>query len=156
MKILVLSDSHGYLNYIHRAISTEKPDHVIHLGDHSRDADQISADYPTISLTGLRGNCDLYDIFSPEQVNLEFSGVKILAVHGHTYNVKTGLLRFFMAAKEKAVHVALFGHTHCALCEKKDGIWLLNPGSCNIHSKGNYGIIEIAGSVVTCEIKTLE
>ena len=156
MKILVLSDSHGYLNHIDSAISIEKPDHVIHLGDHSADADRISVKYPYLPVVSVKGNCDFYDLITPELAILEYSGVRVMAVHGHSYNVKNSPLRLYMAAKEKAVHVALFGHTHCAFCEKKDNIWLLNPGTCGINSKGTYGIIHVHGGNVTCSIKTTE
>ena len=155
MKILVLSDSHGFLNYMCQAIQAEKPDYLIHLGDHSSDAEELKELYPTLSLLSVRGNCDPFDFHIPEFSITVCDNFRIMAVHGHRYGVKSGLLRLVMAAKEKAVHIALFGHTHCAYCENYDGIWLLNPGSCGIRSHGTYGVIEIVNSSVNCVVKTL-
>ena len=41
VKVLVFSDSHGYNMAMAYAIEREKPDAVIHLGDHTDDADDI-------------------------------------------------------------------------------------------------------------------
>ena len=38
MKLLVLSDSHKRMQYMYQAVEREKPDLIIHLGDHDRDA----------------------------------------------------------------------------------------------------------------------
>ena len=89
-------------------------------------------------------------------ITVDFDGIRILATHGHKYGVKSNLLRFLMAAKENAVQIALFGHTHCAYCELIDDIWLLNPGSCGYRSRGTYGIIEISDHKITCSIKELK
>ena len=155
MKILVVSDSHGYLDYIHRAIAIEQPDRLIHLGDHSRDADQIKNDFPTLPIVVVKGNCDFYDPCTPECADLSYRDVKIFATHGHMYNVKSSLLRLYMAAKEKAVHVALFGHTHCAMCEMNNDVWLMNPGSCGINSTGPYGIVEIVEGSLSCSLRSV-
>ena len=103
----------------------------------------------------VRGNCDYYDIVTQDSAIAVFDFVRCLAVHGHKYGVKNGLLRFYMAAKENAVQVALFGHTHCAYCEEKDGIWLLNPGSCGSFGRGTYGLVYVCHGNVQCEIKYL-
>jgi len=156
MKILIVSDSHGCVDPIRWAIALERPDYLIHLGDHSRDADKIIQEYSKLPVVSVRGNCDYADFITQEQANLILDGIKIFAVHGHTYHVKNSLLRLYMAAKEKNVHVALFGHTHIPFCELKEGLWLLNPGSCGRNSRQTYGIIEISRGEVGCKIKTLE
>lgn len=150
MKILVLSDSHGCTEYMEQAVRWEKPDCVIHLGDHAADAEQLQRLHPMMPMIRVRGNCDFSDFDEHESREAVYDGVRILAVHGHRYGVKSGLLRLFMAAKEKTVHVALFGHTHCAYCEKKDGIWLMNPGACGGFGRRSYGIVEIAGGSAQC------
>ena len=48
MKILVLSDSHHDLTYMRRAIALERPNLIFHLGDHIRDAEDLSMAFPTI------------------------------------------------------------------------------------------------------------
>ena len=41
MKYLVLSDSHGNVDNMVRAVEREKPDGIIHLGDCWRDAEEL-------------------------------------------------------------------------------------------------------------------
>ena len=154
MKILVLSDSHGTLRYMQTAIEVNSPNYIIHLGDHSRDIEELKRMYPMLPITCVRGNCDFSDIDAPEQRLAEYDGIRIMMTHGHRYGVKNGLLRYYMAAKENQVDIALFGHTHLAYCEEKDGLWLLNPGSCG-SVRPTCGIIEISGGKVVCRNKAI-
>ena len=154
MKILVFSDSHGSVNFMCSAIDTEKPDSVIHLGDCTGDAAYLCEKYPFLPVVSVKGNCDYADFMTPEQREYMYDSIKILCVHGHNYGVKAGLLRLYLAAKEKTVHIALFGHTHCAFCENRDNIWMMNPGTCRAGSRQTYGIIEISNGSAVCRIKT--
>ena len=154
MKILVLSDSHGSLRYMQLAIEASRPNYIIHLGDHSRDAEELKNLYPMLPITYVRGNCDFTDIDVPEQRLAEYDGVRILMSHGHRHGVKSTLLRYYMAAKENQMNVALFGHTHLTYCEEKDGLWLLNPGSCG-SIRPTCGIIEISNGEILCQIKAI-
>ena len=151
MKILVFSDSHRTLKYMQEAIETEKPDHVIHLGDHSRDAEELRREYPMLPVLSVRGNCD-YDPTERELAVAEIGGFRFFAAHGHRYGVKQGLLSFELAAREATADVALFGHTHCGYCEHYNHLWILNPGSCGSGSKPSYGIIEIKNGRLDCQL----
>lgn len=152
MKLLVFSDSHGITKYMKEAIETEKPDYVIHLGDHTRDADAIRLQYPELPLVSVRGNCD-FDASVPDQLLLEWDGVRVLMAHGHRYSVKSGLLRLALGAREAQADMALFGHTHLAYCAQEGGCWLFNPGTCGLVGRGpTYGVIEIRKGVPTCSI----
>lgn len=138
------------------AVETEHPDAVIHLGDVVRDAEELERRYPSLPVIKVRGNCD-YDVFDlPEQRVLELGGVRFLVSHGHRYGVKAGLLRYWMAARENQVDVALFGHTHCAYCEEKSGIYLLNPGSCGAGARLSYGMVSILDKKPVCNVCMLE
>lgn len=154
MKLLILSDSHGVLEHMVEAIAAEQPDYLIHLGDHSRDADELGRQFPYLPILSVQGNCD----FGPgqQQALAEYGGVRVLAVHGHRYGVKSGLLRYFYAAKENQVDVALFGHTHQAYCEARDGLWLLNPGTCGGTCRPTCGVIEICNGQASCTIKEIQ
>lgn len=154
MKILVLSDSHRVMRFMEQAVSQERPDYIIHLGDYTRDADALRRSFPEIPLASIRGNCD-FDADRPEQLVGDWGGVRLLLTHGHRYNVKTGLLRLSFAAKEAQVDVALFGHTHCAFCELHNDVWLLNPGSCGA-GQPSYGLIRIENKTPVCEIHTFD
>ena len=156
MKLLVFSDTHGYIENMIMAVEAECPTHVIHLGDHTADVSSLRRRFPMIPVLSVRGNCDYGDFKTQESVTADFDGIRVFAAHGHKYGVKNHLLRFLMAAKEKAVHIALFGHTHCAHCEFVDGIWLLNPGTCGYRSRGTYGVIEIENHNATCTLRMVE
>ena len=58
MKVLVFSDSHGYNMSMAYAIEREKPDAVLHLGDHTDDADDIRRAFPALTIYHVRGNND--------------------------------------------------------------------------------------------------
>jgi len=151
LKILVLSDSHRTMQYMMDAIDIEHPDYVIHLGDHVGDADALSQHYPLLPVLSVKGNCD-FEPNGRELALTEYGGIRIMAAHGHRYGVKSGLLRYVLAAKENQADVALFGHTHHAMCEKYEEIWLLNPGSCGYCSQPTYGLVEIHNHSVSCSI----
>ena len=59
MKYLVLSDSHGNVDNMARAVEREKPDGIIHLGDCWRDAEELHELFPRLPLEQVPGNCDL-------------------------------------------------------------------------------------------------
>ena len=154
MKILVLSDSHRAEKPMLDAVRRERPDAIIHLGDHASDAQVLSSEFPLLPLSVVRGNCDLFEDNVPESVLMNWEGVRIFATHGHRYGVKSNVLRLYYAAMEKEAEVILFGHTHIPYCEESDGVWLLNPGSCG-RSRPSYGIIEIENGIPLCRVEEL-
>ena len=155
MKLLLLSDSHGCDRYMIRAVERLQPTHVIHLGDHTRDAEDLRRVFPMLPVVSVRGNCD-YGDNTPEQRLVDFDGVRVLMCHGHRHGVKSGLLRYSMAARENQVDVALFGHTHLAYCEEYQGFWLLNPGSCGLCASPSCGVVEISNGKASCRIVRLD
>ena len=118
MKIIVLSDTHGY----EAAGIFDGADAVIHLGDCF--SDEIHTNLP---IYRVKGNCDAEN--APTEQLLELCGRKIFITHGHLYGVKQSLNRLYYRAEELGADAALFGHTHAAFCERVGNILLLNPGS---------------------------
>lgn len=151
MKLLVFSDSHREMTHMAQAVRQERPDTLLHLGDHIADAYRLREEFPTLPLCAVRGNCDWYDT-EPEEALLRFGDFRLYLTHGHRQGVKTGLLRLRYTALEKGVDVALFGHTHLPYCEKEQGIWLLNPGACG-GVRPSYGVIRIEDGSIHCEVK---
>lgn len=111
------------------AIELESPDYVFHLGDHDRDAERLSDEYPTIPMVWVRGNCDGWSD-SPLTRVVPLGGLRFFLCHGHTYGVKYGYLRAVYAAMEQEADVLLFGHTHSPLHETEGDLILVNPGTC--------------------------
>lgn len=89
MKYLVLSDSHGHVDNIVRAVEREKPDGIIHLGDCWRDAEELHELFPRLPLEQVPGNCDFGRFEALERV-LILDDHRVLIAHGHTMGVKTG------------------------------------------------------------------
>lgn len=141
-KVLVLSDSHGDVEAMARAVEQEKPDLILHLGDLCRDYDELQRRLPvTQAMQNVCGNCDGFTEV-PDQRVLLVEGKRILMMHGHRYEVKLGYSRAMWAAREAEAEILLCGHTHIALDRELMGLHILNPGSCR-GSRGTYGIIEL-------------
>lgn len=143
-KILVLSDSHGNLNNMAYAVRKCMPDVIYHLGDCWSDATQLHSMFPDIPMERVPGNCDYQN--EPEERILFVEGKTLLLCHGHRYAVKSSYLSLELAAKEKGVDIALFGHTHKVFYDRHNGLALFNPGS--IGSPGyqippSYGVLTL-------------
>ncbi len=153
-KILVLSDSHASLFLMRQAISTLKPDAVVHLGDHYDDGLAMAEEFPHIPFHLVPGNCDRYRCPDWEVAMkcYDVCGVRLFMTHGHNYAVKASQYRLLLEARHFHAQAALYGHTHCPDChQEEDGLWVLNPGSCG--GSGTVGLIETGESkILTCRI----
>ena len=54
MKVLVLSDSHGNVSNMIRAVEREAPRMILHLGDCWRDAERLRDRFPEIGRASCR------------------------------------------------------------------------------------------------------
>lgn len=152
MKLLILSDSHGEQEPMRIAVRRERPDAVLHLGDHAADTFELAQEFYALPISYVRGNCDFSFPPCAETYLRTLEGVRVFGAHGHRYGVKQGLLRFCLAAREQGAGLALFGHTHSPLCEQQDGFWLLNPGACSGRVP-TYGVAELRDGAVQCRIR---
>ena len=180
MKLFIASDLHGsayYCRQLLRAYEEEKAKRMVLLGDllYHGPRNDLPREYAPMEVIAMlnerkqeiysvRGNCEA----EVDQMVLEFpvladymllfSGKKVIyATHGHIYNEKK-------LPPMKEGDALLHGHTHVLRCEKKDGIWILNPGSVAIPKEGNpptyavlnkgvFTIKDFAGNVVReCEL----
>ena len=155
MRILVFSDSHGRIHNCLRAIESAGPiDHILHLGDTSRDTEDLGILCPNTPITYVCGNCDFCAGESTEKV-IELGGKKLFLCHGHSRGVKEGLGDLAHAAK--GADLALFGHTHEVFDGEVDGVHLFNPGSISLPASGapSFGILTIMGGMLSVAHKTL-
>ena len=149
-RIIVVSDTHRHLEHITRVLDNIIDfDMIIHLGDNVADAKSLERLYPDKKLVAVQGNTDMPTPYAPVEIFREIEGVPILITHGHLFGVKTDTNRIFYRGKELGAEVVLFGHTHIPLCQKEEGIYLLNPGGYNSYSR-SIGIIEIENSRARC------
>lgn len=155
MKVLVLSDSHSGLSFMRRCIDVIRPDAMVHLGDYFDDGQTMAEAFPHIPMHQVPGNCDRNRLvrYYPEVICYDLFGAKIYMTHGHMHFVKQSTHRLLRDARELGAKAVLFGHTHCAVCyQEKDGLWVLNPGSCGSYG-GSVGLMEICeGTVMDCKI----
>lgn len=154
-KILVLSDSHSALSFMRRSVETVKPDAMIHLGDFYADAQAIAETYPHIPMHQVPGNCDKYRMLrlEPEILCYSVCGVELYMTHGHLHGVKMTMGNLLREARKTKAKAVLYGHTHIADCyREEDGLWVMNPGSCNYYG-GSVGLIEVEnGQILNCRI----
>ena len=153
MRILVLSDSHASLHFMRRCVEILKPDAVVHLGDHYDDGQVLAEENPRLSVHQVVGNCDLHRCppFARELLCYSLGGVMVYMTHGHRQYVKSGIGALVADARRYGAQVALYGHTHQPDCHReRDGLWVMNPGSCGSGGR-SAGILEIDdGSVSAC------
>ena len=135
------------------AVEREMPDRVFHLGDHLSDAEDLSNAFPELDFLYVPGNCD-FGAQAPASVLTEAGGYRMFLTHGHLFGVKTGLTRLLLEGKRLGAQLVLFGHTHRPLLEQRDGIWLLNPGSCSA-SSGSYAVVDLDAGGFECELREI-
>ena len=132
MEILVLSDSHGKVDHMVRAVEQFHPRQVLHLGDCVRDAQALERQFPQLPVTMVPGNCDWGQTGEPERL-LEIEGVRILMLHGHTRHVKSSPMA--------AVY---------------DGaLWVMNPGAAGDYTRPTCGLLTIREGAVTCSVQSI-
>lgn len=143
-KLFIFSDTHGNLSAIEKLIPImRESDYIIHLGDVRTDLKVLDAELYNKTFFVL-GNCD----GGGDDAVIDIEDVKILLTHGDKYGVKNSLLRLYYKAKEKGVNAVLFGHTHSAFIEEKDGITFINPGTMNRYSQKSYCYAVINGDKI--------
>ena len=161
MKLMIASDIHGaegYCEELLKRFKEEGAERLILLGDilyHGPRNDLPEGYAPkkviemlnkiSDKLMCVRGNCDT----EVDQMVLEFPimaeyaiiyiGDKMIyATHGHHINPND-------TSNLKKGDILLSGHTHIPMCEERDGILCLNPGSVSIpkeNSKHSYMVIK--------------
>lgn len=151
MRILVVSDTHRDAYALREAILKQPTaEVVIHLGDGAEEAQEMKDSFPEKMFLLVRGNCD-WGSTLPLEDEITLGGKRIFFTHGYTYNVKYGLYTVMEAARGRKADILLFGHTHYAMTDYEDGLYLMNPGSLN-GSRGTYGIIDITDQGVVTNI----
>ena len=139
MRVGVFSDSHGDHEALDELLERMGAlDAVCFLGDVARDAEHLRERLAAMPnqpvLYAVRGNNDYYSTCTlPWDLLIELGGKRIYMTHGHRL---VSLMNLAYKAQECGAQVALFGHTHQALCETVQGVLLLNPGSAGNFCRG--------------------
>lgn len=159
ISFLVISDSHGDVNNILRALDTAgRVDGVIFLGDGIRDVEYVKNERNIPNLYTVLGNCDHFSpLLDSKRVDcLSFEGKSIVITHGDLYGAKYGDGGLLLLAKEYGADIILHGHTHIARAAYVDGIYLCNPGSIASSFDGaSFGILTISSGSALFRTKSL-
>lgn len=154
MKIIVMSDSHGKTgSLLDIGFTHNNADAFLFLGDGWRDFYDFKSAFNNKCCISVRGNCDLGCDEDYEKI-IFLGNKKIFMAHGHTYSVKSGIGGIIAQAKRQNCDIMLYGHTHIALEDYRDGMYILNPGSVGRggFEKNSYGLIEITPAGILTNI----
>ncbi len=142
MKILVLSDSHGSVANIDRAINLyNEIDTIIFCGDGDIDICRIMTKYPEKTFHCVKGNNDFRADFDYSKV-IKVGEHNIFITHGHKFYVKAGINTLLEEVMDKNISICVFGHTHKAERFYQHGIHFLNPGAIGSYNP-SFATIEI-------------
>lgn len=151
MRILVVSDTHRDAYSLREALLRQKSaEVVIHLGDGEAETEEMKYQFPEKMFLQVRGNCD-WGSRLPTVGEITLEGKRIFYTHGYIYNVKYGLYEVTAAARIRKANILLFGHTHHAMANYEDGLYIMNPGTLS-GTGGTYGIIDITKAGIVTNI----
>ncbi len=163
MKILVISDTHiplrargipPALNDFFRAC-----DAVIHAGDFTTLDVLIELEAWGKPVYAVWGNMDEEALYRrlPQRMVAEVEGYRIGITHGS--GAPVGIVdRVMTAFQDESVDILIFGHSHEARVEVRDGLLLLNPGSPTdtvYARRQTFAWMDLQPGRVVVEIRTL-
>lgn len=148
MKVLVISDTHGYEGDVLRILYREKNiDLLIHCGDVEGGERKIR-EMCGCPCWFVKGNNDYFSDL-PQHAVFKVGKYTIFVAHGHQYGVSVTKGRLEAEARKWGADIAMFGHTHYPYLEEKGDIILLNPGSLTYPRQegrqGSYLLMELDG-----------
>lgn len=161
-RIGVVSDTHLTLASELRplagllAIAFAKVDFILHAGDIT-DPDIFFVLFLERRVLAVAGNMDRAydDTLTPPSRTVRVDDAQIAVVHGHGFagRLPDALLPAFPNAD-----AIVYGHTHVALCERRQGVLVFNPGSPlrpRDSRGGSVGILTVNDGLVDGEIVEL-
>lgn len=151
MKIIVISDTHGYNAYFDVILKHEgMPDMVVHCGD-LEGGEYYFSQRVECPVVMVRGNNDYSPALKNEEV-VTAGTHKILVTHGHMQHLYLGTGGLEGRAQAYGTDVVLYGHTHVPRIyhNEETGVWFINPGSLSYPRqegrKPSYCVIEMSGN----------
>lgn len=107
-------------------------DRILHAGDLTQPfvLDLLEEFAATDAVAGNNDPPELHERLGLARV-VEVEGLRIGLTHGHHGPGRTTPDRAWrtFADADPPVHAVAFGHSHQPVVERRDGVWLLNPGS---------------------------
>ena len=146
MKVLVISDTHGYEGDVLRILYREKNvDLLIHCGGVESGQRKIQ-EMACCPCYFVKGNNDYFSDL-PNDVLVRIGKYQALVTHGHLYGISMGKMRLETEARKRGAQIVMFGHTHYPHLEEKNGLMMVNPGSVTYPRQpgrqGSYLVLEV-------------
>ncbi|OGF58865.1 MAG: hypothetical protein A2Y62_11030 [Candidatus Fischerbacteria bacterium RBG_13_37_8] len=164
MKILVISDTHipERTQSLPRQLLDEVKscDAVIHAGDFTAYSFYENLKSISKQLHAVKGNMDDNRISNvlPSKSIISFHATTVGIMHG--IGPPQGLQELIRNSfKDDKIDVLIYGHSHTAVWERKDDIYMLNPGSATdfiIARKRSYAVLTIEEESFGAEIKWVQ
>jgi putative phosphoesterase len=158
MKIGVVSDSHGHVDNLRRAVKDMNKAGVkviVHLGDDYDDVKALS-DQAGTTIIQVPGVFSTYyqEPAIPNRIIEEWEGVRVLLTHtpeAHKNDLPTDLDPATVAARGE-VRVVLSGHSHIPEVKEEGEVIRVNPGHLKDDDKKGYpptyALLEITGTEI--------
>lgn len=146
MKYFVISDIHGSVYYLKKAIEQfkkENCDKLIILGDfyYHGPRNPLTEEYMPMEIANIlnnmkdkiiaiKGNCDaevdemISEFDFSDKINLNYNGKVITLTHGHKYNKDN--------IPDDCGDILLYGHFHLSFLEKENSRIIGSPGSISL------------------------
>ncbi|AIC95207.1 metallophosphoesterase family protein [Shouchella lehensis] len=155
MKILVLSDTHGWKEELVSFLNPlrSQVDLILHAGD-SELAEDTNA---LMDVKTVAGNCDVFASFPSEEI-LDLGKHRIQLTHGHYEGVKSSLSELVRKAQDNGASIAIYGHTHIPKVQRVDNVITINPGSLRLPKgpfEGSYCMIELSEDKISIDYFTM-
>jgi putative phosphoesterase len=152
----VVADTHGYLNP--RVLEAlQGVEHILVAGDICG-IDVIKGLEEIAPVTAVRGNNDRVGPTSslPEEAEVVLGGKRMLVRHEVRLPKKgeEAPAEF----RGRGLDVVVFGHSHYALVQCREGILFFNPGAAGkrrFNTVPSVGVLEVAGGEVRAEVVRL-
>ena len=135
-------------------------DRILHAGDHTEPfvVDLLESFAPTDGVAGNNDPPELVERLGLERV-VTVEQVRIGMTHGHRGAGRTTPERAFHTFSNADPHVdaIAFGHSHQPMVERRNGVWLLNPGSPTDRRRQpvfSFLSLTVQGSVLEPELVT--
>ncbi len=151
MKIGIMSDSHGNIEYVRKAaeyVMEAEVDYIIHLGDDYYDARIL--DILPVNVIKVPGVYEAVyqDASVPNRLVENIAGLRILITHtkdSHRNDLPHDKMPEEYIASRK-VDIVLFGHSHSFCAKLEGGILMVNPGHLKTEDKrgeATFALVDI-------------
>ena len=155
MKIGVMGDSHGNIDYVRQAaeyMMEAETEYIIHVGDDYSDARIL--DILPVSVIKVPGvyEAAYQDTSVPNRLVEEIAGLKVMITHtkdSHRNDLPNDKMPEEYIASRK-VDIVIFGHSHSFYAKLEGGVLMVNPGHLKADDKkgeATFAILDINNSV---------